>query len=855
LIVELRGIYAETSIMSFFQLHRILLIVVITIIAISGWSAARAQQAQRTPADYGISTEWQADLKDADTQVWLNRLDDIELILGKNDIPGESRARAMRDVKAISNEAKTRLQVERDRLKPINRELESLGSPPAEGEAESEDIANLRHEVGERIAKVEFHLRQIQLVLVRAENLELSLIGLAESPLFDRLLIRSPILWQVKTWRIAGAHLVALVRAVAEAPEAWWRSKTGTEEPFKLPLALSAGLIALFLGVPARRWLQRRFGRQENELDPSYARRIGAAFVTAVVDVLLPSLALGAIALAIWLLSHDDTLLPSLAISACLGGMSFFILAGLSRAVLAPQAPGWRILPVTEEGAVVLNRRVGIVALYIGVLQVVYGTARFLGLLQSPEFETVISLFTDALLAGLLLTLLPSRFWQTDEENESGPVVVGVSITLGVLLITIPILNLVGFSRLASYLLWVLIISVVATGFAILLRVAGHEALAQMLRPASTLRLRLYRWLRLGEGAANVMRMLGGFLIDLILFIALSYTLLRVYGLPNALILHWVEKISDGIPIGSILLSPVDIVVAILVFVGTILATGMLRRWLAETLRTGTRLDLGVRNAIVSGVGYGGIVLAIVVTIAIVGLDLSNLALVAGALSVGVGFGLRTVVENFVAGLLLLIERPIKEGDWIVTAGYQGKVKRISVRSTEVETFDRASVIVPNAELVAQPVQNWTHKNRMARIIVPVGVAYGSDTAKVREILLACADKHPEVLRYPEPYIIFQQFGASSLDFELRCYLKDTDFVLSCKSDLNFAIDKAFREQEIEIPFPQRDLHVRGGTPMQVTVIEQQQSTSASLPSSPAKPHRLARRRRHAETNGGDADE
>ena len=817
--------------------NRLFLLSLLTaIVAIGDWSATWAQQSQPTASAYGLSSEAQADLSEADTQVWLNRLNNIELLLSNEDIPADARNRAIRDLNAISEGAKDRLKAERERLKPISRELESLGPAPAEGEAaESEDMANLRYEISERIAKIEFQLREIQLILVRAENLELSLITRSEGPLVDNLWARSPILLDAETWRIAGTHLVTLVRAVADAPSAWWRSKTETTQPIKFLLAACAGLIAIFLGVPARRWLQRLFGRHEGELDPSYARRIGAAFVTAVADVLLPSLALATVALAIWLLSHADTLLPSLAVSVCLGGITFFILTGLSRAVLAPQAPAWRILPVTEEGALVLNRRVAVVALYIAVLEVVFRTAEFLGLLQSSEFETVISLFTDALLAGLLLILLPSRFWHSEQEEEVRPVVVGVSITLGLLLITIPILDLVGFSLLATYLLWVLVITVVATGFALLLRVAGHEALVQVLRPASKLRLRLYRWFRLGEGAANILRILGGFLIDLTLFLGLAYSLLRFYGLPNELILHWVERFASGIPIGNVLLSPVDLVVAILVFAGIILITGGVRRWLGEKLRSGTRLDLGVRNAIVSGVGYGGVVLAIIIAIAVIGLDLSNLALVAGALSVGVGFGLRTVVENFVAGLLLLVERPIKEGDWIVTAGHHGTVKRISVRSTEIETFDRASVIVPNAELVAQPVENWTHKSRIARIILPIGVAYGSDTEKVREILLACAAEHPEVLKYPEPYVIFQQFGESSLDFELRCFVKDTDYFLTAKSELNFAVDKAFRDQGVEIPFPQRDLHIRDGIPMQVALTDQDAGSPNSETTSPGK--------------------
>ena len=799
---------------------RCLWLVILMILAVGDWPKAWSQTPAPTASDYGISPQTQLDLSDADTQVWLNRLNDIELALANEELSAESRRRALRDLKAISQGAKARLNEEQAQLEPIYKELESLGPAPAEGESESEDIANLRHEIGDRIAEIEFRLREIGLVLVRAENLELSLIAQADSPVLDRLWERSPILWQGQTWKIAGANWLHLMKTVAAAPGAWWTTKTAEDLPTRLLIAAGAGLIALFLGVLARRWLQRHPGRREDELSPTFARRIFAACITAISDALLPSFALGAIALAIWLLSRHDLLLPALAMAACLGGIIYFALTGLSRAVLAPQAPAWRILPVSEDGAVILNRRVRIVAFYLAVVEILFRTSKHLGLLESPEFETVSTLFLDGALAVLLLTLLPSHFWQTGEEEQTSHVVVGLSITLGALLIATPVLDLIGFSALASYLLAVLVVTVVAVGFVVLLRVAVHEALAQLLRPGSPLRLRFYRWIRLGEGGARVLRVVVGFLIDLILFLTLAYALLRFYGLPNALLLHWLQKLADGIPIGNVVLSPIDILVAALVFAGVLLSTGMLRRWLGERLRTSTRMDVGVRNAIVSGVGYGGVVVAIVVAIAIVGLDLSNLALVAGALSVGVGFGLRTVVENFVAGLLLLIERPIKEGDWIVTASHQGTVKRISVRSTEIETFDRASVIVPNAELVAQPVQNWTHKNRIARIIVPIGVAYGSDTEKVREILLRCAADHPEVLKYPEPYVMFQRFGESSLDFELRCFVKDADYVLTCHSDLNFAIDGAFREAGVEIPFPQRDLHLREGLPLRVAVGE-----------------------------------
>ena len=218
---------------------------------------------------------------------------------------------------------------------------------------------------------------------------------------------------------------------------------------------------------------------------------------------------------------------------------------------------------------------------------------------------------------------------------------------------------------------------------------------------------------------------------------------------------------------------------------------------------------MGVRNSLSMALGYVGFAIAVLIGINALGLDLSNLAIIAGALSVGIGFGLQAIVNNFVSGLILLVERPVKVGDWVIIGSYEGYVKRISVRATEIQTFDRQSVIIPNSELISSAVGNWTHKDRLCRVIINIGVAYGSDTGKVREVLLRCADENPRVLNQPQPSVMFRNFGDSSLDFQLRCFLSDVDYFLQVPSDLRFAIDEAFREEGIEIPFPQRDLHVK----------------------------------------------
>jgi len=240
---------------------------------------------------------------------------------------------------------------------------------------------------------------------------------------------------------------------------------------------------------------------------------------------------------------------------------------------------------------------------------------------------------------------------------------------------------------------------------------------------------------------------------------------------------------------------------------------GTLSRWFAESVLAKRGIEVGVRQAMGAILRYGVLFIGFLVVVQAAGIDLSTLTILAGALGIGIGFGLQNITNNFVSGLIILFERPIKVGDRIEVGDVRGDVVRISMRATTVMTNDNIAVIVPNSEFISSTVVNWSYTDRRVRFNFPVGVSYRSDPEVVRELLLEIASDHPGVLQNFPPDVQFQEFGESSLNFVLRVWTQEYSArpgVL--RSEINYAISKKFREHGIEIPFPQRDLHIRSGS-------------------------------------------
>jgi small-conductance mechanosensitive channel len=260
---------------------------------------------------------------------------------------------------------------------------------------------------------------------------------------------------------------------------------------------------------------------------------------------------------------------------------------------------------------------------------------------------------------------------------------------------------------------------------------------------------------------------------------------------------------ASGITVASLLS-------LIFLFVLVVVAERVVRRYFITRLLGRTHLEPAMQFALARVVGYTLLALGFFVSLQMVGVNLTSLSFLAGAVGVGFGFGLQNIISNFISGLIILAERPIAIGDRVEIGGVAGQVREISLRSTTVITNDNMAIIVPNADFITQRVTNWSYEDPRVRFRIPFGVAYGTDLPKLRKLMLEVAEAHPRALKEPAPELFFVGFGDSSLNFELAVWsTESTTSPRRFRSDLFFAIEKKLRDSGIEIPYPQQDLHVR----------------------------------------------
>ncbi|WP_299731675.1 DUF3772 domain-containing protein [uncultured Tateyamaria sp.] len=711
----------------------------------------------------------------------------------------------------------TQLTANDGRIATLRDQVAALGPAPEEGASEAEEIAARRAELNEQIERLTTPRRTAEESISRANGIISEIDRIIRERQAEALLDAGP--WPINpaNWSIALRALGDTAAAAMAGTQQAWHNPTQRETARdNLPLVVVLLAIGFILLTRARywsEWLALRIQRND-------ARATGevAGFVVSLGQIVLPMLGLFAIVRAI----------GATGLFGPRGGIVLEALEPMGFVLFYALWLASRVFPRDEHvrapTRLPKTRRVEarIYVFFLGFVLALYILLDRLSEFDRYERAANAVLHYPLTIAASLLLIRVGwllRRVRRDAADETTPdselyerliSVLGKGvIAVGILA---PILSTFGYSTAAQFLIYPSIVTLGLVGTARLLQGLVRD---------------IYAALRPSEGAEeSLIPTLASFVIVLMALLVLPL----IWGARVTDMTELWARVRTGLTIGEMTISPGNFFTLIIVFAIGYAMTRAAQNALKVSVLPKTKLDPGGQVAIVSGLGYVGIFLAALVSITAAGIDLSSLAIVAGALSVGIGFGLQTIVSNFVSGIILLIERPIAEGDWIEVGGQMGYVRSISVRSTRIETFDRTDVIVPNADLISGTVTNYTRGNTVGRVIIPVGVAYGTDTRRVDRILRELAEAHPMAIMNPPPMILFSGFGADSLDFEIRMILRDVNWMMVVKNELNHQIAARFAEEGIEIPFAQRDVWLRNPEALQPTPTPE---TPAAAPEQP----------------------
>ncbi|HEX2114291.1 MAG TPA: DUF3772 domain-containing protein [Alphaproteobacteria bacterium] len=765
------------------------------LVALTALMPVHAQEADPAQIQTQVA-EWNRLLDRFGREVSTLRLDEASvqrLTEGANRIKGE--AVTLKDT-AAAQVAETR------------ELLDSMGEV-AQGATESPEAAAQRKDLQERLARAEGWQKQAELAVARADQL-IDRMAAKRIALFAQTVVKrgpSPLVPQ--TWIDAGRELGGLAGLIGTSLAAWterlldWRSDVG---PAMLVI-LAAALLGLAAGFGVRAYLMRKFARREvaGTIAPLDVQLGAAATFLGWTSPLLLAL-LGA-----WAVWPPPEFFPNGVVMAIVYGTVVGIITLLLcrwavDAVLAPSRPQWRALPVGDAAAVVLAAHLRLLVVLLGIhIAVDRGTAP---LMVVENFTAVWNLLITIAFASLLLRVLDRRLWASPAAPAAsaadGTAVARSDLTWRLLryaamtaMWVSPLIAAVGYANLAEYIS----VGVIETGIVVFVAAAAKlfaRALVEAaFDPAHRLGRLIGQAFTISAQGLRLTQFWLGLTLDFLIAVGSGLALLIVWGASRDDIVVIGTRLVEGVRIGPVTVSITDVLLAMLVFTVVLGVTRYIQRILDLRVFPGTQLDAGVRHSLRTSVGYVGLVIGIGLAIGTLGLNLSSLAIVAGALSVGIGFGLQNIVNNFVSGLILLIERPIKAGDWVEVAGASGIVKRINVRSTELETFDRSTVLIPNSSLVSTAVVNWTHKDVSGRIEIPVKVSGVKDAASVKAILLDCARGHSMVMKAPGPNALLKDFSGNSFEFVLQVAVPRALEMQQVASDLRFAIDQAFRAKGI----------------------------------------------------------
>lgn len=707
-----------------------------------------------------------------------------------------------------------------EELNGISKKIAALTSLTAEGETEPAEITKQRQEFIRQSDEIKARIASTDLALEQINEINSSIIKIRNQQLLEQITVKRESVLNIQNFWKSVVSFASFLYEVCASPYTWYRQFSPEQRQSmiqRLVFLAFIVLICVFLSGFASRWIRKKWGYRDN-IKPNYMEKVYAAFVTLFARGIMPSVLAGA--LWFWLYIHRSIFSGAFGLTLRVGLLYLLYLILSSTVVLvlfAPQHTKWRLIEVKDDKAKSLS-----FALIFSVTMIcVFSYFQVLAIRLEYSDDIVFSLkllangvkaFCIVLIANRALynnRALTEEELKKSLENDLDSDIQALSLSSKISLLIsgaaliVFAFSLLGYILFSEYVFNRFIASVVIVGLFYIIQ----KALLMLFRQFASLKI----WLKdfhITKKQTDKAIFWFGLIITPILYMLCAIVLLAVWGISVDILLHNVKKFLMGFDIGGMHVSIVSIFLGIVFFFLSLFVVKMVKNSLLNGKLSKIDMDIGVRNSLAAGIGFVGIVISCLIGITVMGGSLKGLAIMAGALSIGAGLGLQNIVNNFVSGFILLFERPIKIGDWVIINDYEGTVKQINIRSTVLETFNKADVIIPNASILSNNLVNMTYKNKTARIDIAVGVGYESDIDLVKSVLLDIAAHTKNILSSPAPFVAFLELADSSLNFRLSCYTQDVFNKTNISNAIRENIVKRFREENINIPFPQRVVYL-----------------------------------------------
>ncbi|MDB5743276.1 MAG: MscS Mechanosensitive ion channel [Polaromonas sp.] len=696
-------------------------------------------------------------------------------------------------------------------LASLQARLDELG-PLTPGQPEAPDVAALRATLNKGRAVLDAQLKRARLLAVESDQKAGQISSLRRAEFQARLGERGASIVSKLFWSDLRLELPSDLRRASRMLNGVLASAQASGGTIWTGIGLA---LAVLLGLAW--WAHRALLKlTTTRVPPGRLRRSLHAWTLVVLPAATAGLMAQAIYLGLgWTTPLPDAVVPlfsGLAGVICFGG---FVL-GLGHALLLPGRPSWRLLPLPDALALRLRWMPSVLAVLIVLTWV---ASRLTAQVNASLATTVAAGCIVALAMALvmMLALLQSHRARKQALREPGAAgwpasplwltaVVGLAWFASAVSVLALLLGYVAFgSFLVQQMVWILVV----LGTAYLLIVVIDDGFTTLLCPktavletdagaAGTAAQPAPALFKVREQAAVLLSGVGRLVVVLLTLLLL----LAPFGEGPTELFQRADQLHQGISIGEFQIRPVSVLQALLVMVLAMLGVRMVRRWLTNHFLPTTSMDRGMQLSAATLFGYIGNVMAISMGLAAVGIGLERLAWVASALSVGIGFGLQAVVQNFVSGLILLAERPVKVGDWVSLGGIEGDIRRINVRATEIQMGDRSTVIVPNSEFITKTVRNVTHANPMGLVQLKLPVPLVSDAEQVKNLIREAFEAHAEVLSEPAPNVQLDGIDSAGLVFNATGFVSSPRMAYGVRSDLLFDVLKRLRDAGISLGKP-----------------------------------------------------